>query len=121
MITLTARNQCIPKRFQLGLTTLNMATLKIKCAKKKKKKMPVSSIFSLCPLTMFYNPFTGKSKNLSQLLNVSSAFNMNKPKFSLSDKHFCNPTLYNNLTLSKTTNFGLFQTETVCRRQFQIR
>ena len=24
------------------------------------------------------------------------------------------------LTLSQTTNFGLFQTERVCRRQFQI-
>ena len=35
---------------------------------------------------------------------------------------FCQKTvrIYLYLTLSQTTNFGLFQTERVCRRQFQI-
>ena len=35
-------------------------------------------------------------------------------------KPFCQSIAYIHLTLSKTTNFKLFQTERVCRRQFQI-
>ena len=41
-------------------------------------------------------------------------------EISAYQKNILPPELLNCLTLSQTTNFRLFQTETVCRRQFQI-
>ena len=54
-----------------------------------------------------------------------SIFSFSQMFSTLSRTHFvikatANLLFANALTLSQTTNFGLFQTQRVCRRQFQI-
>ena len=70
---------------------------------------------ALCVIATNINAKTGDDKVMLRAKNYS-----NELSNSRANNSTCSGPITPILTLSQTTNFRLFQTERVCRQQFQI-
>ena len=73
-------------------------------------------LFNYLPYSL---SFKGHNKDIYKTLQIKKKMLVTKI-LPFSKKKKKTSTSNSNLTLSKTTNFGLFRSKTVCRRQFLI-